>query len=139
MLPRMGDHDYSDIIGLPHPVSTRRARMSRKDRAAQFAPFSALTGLDGTLEEAGRLTDSRQELTDSRVAELDGTLQQLLQQIHRFPQAQLTWFRPDDRKAGGAYVTQTVRVRRVDACNHTLVLTDRTAIPIGDIYDIRLV
>ena len=57
---------YDDIIHLPHPVSTKHARMSRIDRAAQFSPFAALTGYDAVITETGRLTDSSVELDESR-------------------------------------------------------------------------
>ncbi len=45
--------DYSDIINLPHHVSSKHPRMSQLDRAAQFAPFAALTGYEDMIDEAG--------------------------------------------------------------------------------------
>ncbi len=56
------NEDYTDIINLPHHVSQKHPPMSLADRAAQFAPFSALTGLD----------DSIQQADDRWVATLDG-------------------------------------------------------------------
>ena len=68
---------YDDIIDLPHWQSTTRPRMSRLNRAAQFAPFAALTGHDAAVQETGRLTDSFKELDESRKAELDAKLRPL--------------------------------------------------------------
>lgn len=127
---------YDDIIGLPHHVSDRRARMPIADRAAQFSPFAALTGYDDAIEETARLTDMCIELDEGGKALLDEKLQQIRRIIDTQPEITVTWFRADRRKAGGAYADFTGRVKKLDAYEQTVVFTDGTAIPIGLIYHI---
>ncbi len=127
-------HQYDDIINLPHPVSARRAGMSALDRAAQFSPFSALTGYEDVIEETGRLTDFAPELTDSSIQRINEKLMELSEQEN--PAVTVTWFQPDKYKAGGSYQTKKGRVKRVDAYNQTLLLTDGTEIPLSYIYNL---
>ena len=128
---------YEDIIHLSRPVSTRHLPMSNYDRAAQFAPFAALTGYDGVIEETARLTDGEMFLDVGAEAELDAKLRQIREAIHTHPQVTVTWFRPDSRKQGGAYVTVSGKVKKIDEYNQTLVLTDNTAINLQSICRIE--
>ena len=125
---------YGDIIDLPRPVSERHARMSMGDRAAQFSPFAALTGYDAAVEETARLTQDRIELDESRKAELDRRLRQLRECPGMT--ACVTYFVPDDRKPGGAYVTVTGQFRRLD--HGMLILEDGARIRIEEIFDLVL-
>lgn len=129
---------YDDIIHLPHPVSTRHARMSRLDRAAQFSPFAALTGFDATIAETGRLTDSSIELDESRKEVLNQRLRYIVSVIGRQPGVRITYFQEDERKAGGAYVTVSGRVKKVDVYDHAIVLTDGTVIPMETVRDLEV-
>lgn len=129
---------YDDIIHLPHPVSTRHARMSRLDRAAQFSPFAALTGFDATIAETGRLTDESIELDESRKEALNERLRRVLSEISQQPRVRITYFREDERKAGGAYVTVSGRVKKVDAYDHTIILTDGQVIPMENVRDLEV-
>lgn len=97
--------EYDDLIYLPHPVSRKHPPMSAMDRAAQFSPFSALTGYEAVLQEAGRLTDSRAELTEYSRDILDQKQQILLDAAPAHPEITVTCFIPDRRKQGGAYGT----------------------------------
>lgn len=126
---------YHDIIGLPHHVSARRPRMSMLNRAAQFSPFAALTGYEDAIREAARLTDARIELDECAKAALDAKLQ-IIQSNPRMI-VSITYFVPDARKAGGAYVTADGSVRKVDDVQHIVRMTDRTEIPIEDIIGIE--
>ena len=128
---------YEDIIRLQRPVS-RRAPMSRTDRAAQFSPFAALTGYDAVIAETGRLTESCTELDESRMAELNGVLQKILEREDTRPHVVLTYFREDDRKVGGAYLRINGRVRKLDICQGRLLLEDGTAVDILQLRDIEL-
>lgn len=130
--------NYDDIIHLPHPVSTRHARMSRLDRAAQFSPFAALTGFDATIAETGRLTDESIELDESRKEALNERLRRVLSEISQQPRVRITYFREDERKAGGAYVTVSGRVKKVDAYDHTIILTDGQVIPLETMRDLEV-
>lgn len=129
---------YDDIIHLSRPVSGKRVPMPRSDRAAQFSPFAALTGYEAVIEETGRLTDTRVELTESGKAELNEKLWAVQENIHLKPAVTVTCFREDDRKAGGAYVQITGRVKKIDTCGQLLVLTDGTCVPISGIYGLEL-
>ena len=131
------NHQYDDIINLPHHVSATRTRMSMIDRAAQFSPFAALTGYDAAIKETGRLTDQRIELTEESRAILDRKQQLLLGNLADHPEVAVTYFVPDERKAGGAYVTVTGRVKKVDDYQRLLILTDGTKIPLDEIHDIE--
>lgn len=62
---------YNEIINLPHHVSKTRPQMPMSDRAAQFAPFAALTGYDSAIRETGRLTDEKIELDEEALTALD--------------------------------------------------------------------
>lgn len=126
---------YYDIIGLPHHVSARRPRMSMLNRAAQFSPFAALTGYEASIREAARLTDARIELDECAKAALDTRLR-TLQRNPQMP-VSITYFVPDARKLGGAYVTAQGTVRRIDDVRHTVQMADRTEIPIEDIIGIE--
>ena len=129
---------YDDIIALPHPEPRTHPRMSLHDRAVQFSPFAALTGHSAAIAETGRLTDSRITLDESEMARVDAALQRLRELLPQEPVASITYFVPDERKAGGSYQTVTGAVRRIDTVNGVLLLTDRREIPIADIFDITI-
>ncbi len=128
-------HKYDDIIALPRPRSAR-CRMSRTDRAAQFAPFAALTGFDGRIAETARLTDSPLALTESRMAELDARLRLLREHLSDQPEITVTVFRPDGRKTGGAFVSVSGVVKKWEAYEGRLIFRDGTAVEIGTITEL---
>ena len=131
------NHQYDDIIDLPHHVSSIRPRMSMIDRAAQFSPFAALTGYDAAIKETGRLTDQRIELSEDSRAALDRKQQLLVECLADHPEVSVTYFIPDERKSGGAYVTVTGIAKKVDDYQRLLLLTDGTRIPLDDILDLE--
>ena len=124
---------YDDIIHLPHSTSKNRPRMSIHDRAAQFSPFAALSGHAAAIAETARLTDRKLELDEDTKAELDRRQAILLEHISERPEITVTWFRPDERKSGGAYITTTGRLKKIDEIERVLVLTDGARIPLEDV------
>ena len=128
---------YDDIINLPHHVSKKRPQMPRADRAAQFAPFSALVGYGAALVETARLTDRRIELEEDDRAALDRKQQKLMERIGDRPEIAVTWFVPDARKEGGQYITTVGHLKRIDEVRRVMVLVNRTEIPLDDIFDIE--
>ena len=106
--------EYDDIINLPHHVSKTRPQMSMLERAAQFAPFQALTGYGAAIQETARRTEDKIELGDEEVALLNAKLQVLADHLPENPEVCIVWFKPDDRKAGGSYVEMTGKVKRID-------------------------
>lgn len=116
---------YDDIIGLEHHVSKTHPHMSVADRAAQFAPFAALTGYEEVIDEAGRLTQQRIQADEGRLAELDDALRAVLA---RGGAVKLVYFAEDDRKEGGSYRTIVGRIRKVDEVGRRLIMEDGTAI-----------
>ncbi len=131
------NHQYDDIIDLPHHVSATRPRMSMIDRAAQFSPFAALTGYDAAIKETGRLTDERIELSEESRAALDRKQQLLLDNLADRPEVSVTYFVPDERKSGGAYVTVTGQVKKIDEFARLLILTDGVKIPLDEVLDLE--
>lgn len=127
---------YDDMIGLPHHTSPRHPRMSMRDRAAQFAPFSALTGYGDTIDETARLTDGRIVLTEDAKALLDLKQQLLQARIDSQPEITVTYFVADAKKSGGAYQTVKGRLLRIDPVDKTLVLTDGKRIKAEDVLSI---
>lgn len=128
---------YDSIIGLPHPAPAKRAPMSMHDRAAQFAPFAALTGFGAEITEAARLTEEKIELDEHGKALLDEKLRRLRARMAERPEATITYFVPDERKSGGAYVTVTGRIKKIDPLEQTVTLEEGTILPMADIYAIQ--
>lgn len=128
---------YDDIINLPHPVSERHPRMPMIDRAAQFAPFQALVGYGEAIRETVRLTDQKAELTEEEMLLLDGKLRELAAAIPDGPAAEFTYFKPDSKKTGGAYITVTGAVKKVDSLERYILLDNGITIPIEDIVKIQ--
>ena len=127
---------YEDIIDLPHHVSYRHPRMSRIDRAAQFAPFAALTGYGAAVEETARLTEGLTELDETARALLNEKLRMLADFLDSEPQISITYFRSDERKTGGSYVTVSGTIKMVDEYARTVVMSDQTVIPMEHIREI---
>ena len=126
-----------DIIHLSHPTSKNRPRMSIHDRAAQFSPFAALSGHAAAIAETARLTDRKLELDEDTKAELDRRQAILLEHISERPEITVTWFRPDERKEGGAYITTTGRLKKLDEAERILILTDDTRIPLEAVVSLE--
>lgn len=129
---------YDDIVNLPHHTSATRPRMPVGDRAAQFAPFAALTGYDDAVQETARLTDKKLDLTEDAMGELNEKLQLLQESLDDHPFIVITYFVPDKKKAGGAYIDLGGTVKKIDDFERMVVMTDGTKIPIGDILEIEL-
>lgn len=130
-------HHYDDIIDLPHHVSPHRRRMSNIERGAQFSPFAALTGYEAAVEEAARLTDGKKELTEEMKAIIDAGIQAISEHLDAEPKVTITYFKPDERKEGGANVRVTGTVKEIDRIGKTIVLTDKTRIPIEQIGELE--
>lgn len=129
-------HNY-DILYRNHPTSKKHPRMSNMNRAAQFAPFAALTGYEESIEETARLTDSRIELSEDEIEELNAKLNFIQEHIKERPEVTITYFQPDEIKEGGAYITVTGRVRRLDEWFKIMVMYD-AEINIRDISTIKI-
>jgi len=129
---------YDDILHLPHHVSQRRAPMSLQDRAAQFSPFAALTGYDGVIAEAGRLTERFVELDEGSIQQLNEQLRQILSLLDSQPTVTVTWFQPDQRKDGGRYETKTGPVKKLDTIAQILIFADRTEVDFACITALQL-
>ena len=127
---------YDDMLNLPPPTSRRHPRMSLSDRAAQFAPFAALSGHGTAIAETARLTERRIELDEDVKAALDLKQQMLMDRIDEHPDVAVTWFQPDGKKDGGRYVTTTGRLKRIDEVECVMVMEDRTTVPLDDIISI---
>lgn len=127
---------YDEIMGLPHHISKTRPQMPMSDRAAQFAPFAALTGYDAAIKETGRLTDERIELDVEALSALDMKYQLLMEALDEAPEVTITYFQPDERKAGGKYLTATGAVKKVDDFERRITMQDGTKIPMDDILSI---
>lgn len=127
---------YDDIIHLPHHVSQKHPQMAIMDRAAQFSPFAALTGHGAAITETARLTDERVELDESMKIGLSDRLQIILDRLKEYPEIAITYFQPDTKKDGGAYITVVNTVKKIDEHERVVVMTDGTAIPIDEIISI---
>ena len=124
---------YDDIINLPHHVSKTRPQMPMSDRAAQFAPFAALTGYDSVIKETGRLTGERIELDEEALTDLNMRYQLLVDALDEEPEVEITYFKPDERKSGGEYVTVTGTVKKVDDFERLITMQNGTKIPMDDV------
>lgn len=136
MLSQESEHRYDDIINLPHHQSATRAHMSNHDRAAQFSPFAALTGYDDAVKETARLTNVKINLDEYEKEALNVRLSIIQDMLDEQPEVSVTYFLPDKKKAGGAYVTATGSVKKIDEYEHLVIMRDGTKIPIDDIADI---
>ena len=128
---------YDDILHLPHHVSPKRKKMSMIDRGAQFSPFAALTGYEAVIQETGRLTGEKVELTEDYRARLDQKQQLLSAALDRHPEVKVTWFVPDERKAGGEYVTAVGNVKKMDLFHRRMVMMDGRMIELDQIMDLE--
>ena len=128
---------YREIIDLPHHVSKTRPQMPMSDRAAQFAPFAALTGYDAAIKETGRLTDERIELDVEALSALDMKYQLLMEALDEAPEVIITYFRPDERKAGGKYVSAVGAVKKIDDFERRITMQDGAKIPMDDVLSIE--
>ena len=131
-----GKQKYADIINLPHHVSAIRPQMSMTDRAAQFSPFAALTGYDAAIHETGRLTDDKIELDEETLNILNMKLRLLVENLDDEPEVTFTYFKPDQRKAGGAYIEVTGKVKKVDGFERLIVMQNGIKIPMDDVLDV---
>lgn len=121
---------YEDMLRLPHPVSQKRQPMSVHDRAAQFAPFAALTGYDAVLYETGRLTESCPLLAGEAIATLDRSLQAVARCLPKPCPVHLTYFRPDGQKEGGKILSFNTTVKKLDLYTGVLYLEGDGEVPI---------
>lgn len=131
-------NNYDDIIDLPHHVSAIRPQMSMMDRAAQFSPFAALTGYDAAIKETARLTDQKIDLDDYEKEEINDKIQLITEHLGEDFEVVITYFQPDSRKAGGAYVDAVGIVKKIDEYDRVIILQDGKKIPIDDILDIDM-
>ena len=127
---------YEEIINLPHHVSKTRPQMPMLDRAAQFAPFAALTGYDSAIKETGRLTDERIELDEEALTALDMKFQILMEALEEEPEVSITYFKPDERKAGGSYLKVTGTLKKLDEYERILMLMNGQKIKLDAVLDI---
>ena len=124
--------NYDDIKHLTRPQYDDLHPMSMHDRAAQFSPFAALVGYDDAVAETARLTDSRLELTEDKISELNANLNRLLENLDEQTQISVTYFVPDEKKSGGRYVEKLGVVRIYDSYAGELVFTDGVRIAVAD-------
>ncbi len=127
---------YGDIVNRKYPFEGKRSRISRIDRAAQFAPFAALTGFDDVIEETGRETEGESILTDEIIAMINAKLSFLETLLEAEPTVEITYFKPDKRKAGGMYLTYSGTLKEIDKVEGVLVMKDKLRFKLSDIRKI---
>ena len=131
-------NQYDDIIHLPPHKSKRHPAMPLSNRAAQFAPFSALVGHKDVIKEAARITGDKLELEEDAIVSLNERLVMIQEGHLDGEEVVITYFSPDERKEGGAYIEKKGVVKRVDQAEGCIVMKDRVCIPLEDIFNIKI-
>ncbi len=130
------DHSYDDIINMPHHVSSVHMQMPRRDRAAQFASFAALTGYDDEIKETARLTDSKPELDDDAKSDLNSKHKLIREHIGLRPALTVTFFIPDEKKSGGSLFTMSASIKSINEYDRTLIFENGVSVHMDDIVSI---
>lgn len=130
---------YEDIMELPHHVSSKHPQMPMSDRAAQFSPFAALVGYDAAIKEASRMIDEKIESEEDRLNELNLKFRFIKEHLADEPEVSLSYFEPDERKAGGRYLEISGTVKKIDDFERSLTMKDGTKISIDDILAVELI
>ncbi len=128
---------YKDILNLPHHVSAKRPHMPVIERAAQFAPFAALTGYDAAINEKRRVTYKKIEIDEENLKKLNIKLKLLIKRLADKPEVTFTYFKPDSKKTGGEYIKITDTVKKVKEFERLIVLQSGMEIPMDDIFEIE--
>ena len=128
---------YEDIINLPRPISKKYPQPSMMDRAARFAPFAAITNYEEMVLEEARVTEERILLDENELTLLNEKLNIIQEFLGKFPEITVTYFKPDKRKSGGAYISITGTVKRIDQYERKLIMSDDKKIRIDDIYKLE--
>lgn len=129
-------NEYDDIINLPCPEPKNRKRMPIENRAAQFAPFAALTGYEGAIDETKRLTEERRILDDSEVSIIEDKLYMIVRG-ELPPEVKILYFKEDEKKEGGKYIELKGEIKSFDEINNILNMTSGEKIHFSDIYEIE--
>ena len=133
------EHRYDDILHLPHHRSTKRAHMSLHDRAAQFSPFAALTGHEAAIEETARLTEKEISLDDTEITEINHKLYEIAQHLSEKWKVSITYFKSDERKQGGAYLTDVGIIRKINETEQLVIMDSGMCIKMKDIVRLEVV
>ena len=128
--------NYDDIINLSRPQYHDLPPMSIHDRAAQFSPFAALVGYDAAVEETARLTDSRREMEEDEINELNRQLSELNKRLSERPRIRVTYFIRDRKKEGGRYASKVGNARTIDQAENRIIFTDGESVPVKDMYSV---
>ena len=134
----MMKRNYDDIINLPRHVSDKHPHMSIHDRAAQFAPFAALTGHSEAVSETARYVDEKIDLGEDAIKEIQDALNYIQEHISESPQVTITYFVADDRTRGGRSVTETVKIKFVDNLEQNIKFDNGICVKFENIFDIKL-
>ena len=125
---------YEDIINIPRHISKTRPEPSIADRAARFSPFAAISGYEDMVREAARETEERVEITDATKEQLNEKLNMIAEHLNEEHEVTITYFEPDKKKSGGAYISTTGVVKRIDELKRIVVMKNNKKIRIDDIY-----
>lgn len=129
---------YDDIINLSRPISKKYKPMSLYDRAAQFAPFAALTGHEEEIKETARLTDNKIELDEDEKINLNEKIKYIMMNMDMDIQVKITYFVPDEKKTGGEYRTKTGIIKKVDEYGRKVIMKDKQIIAMDCIINIEI-
>jgi len=129
---------YDSIISSSHHISRSHPPMKISDRAAQFAPFAALSGYDEAIKETARLTDRKIELDEYEKDELDRILVQLTSQTEKQPAVTVTYFVPDERKSGGKYITVSKLLKKIDSTRRLMIFTDGLSVEADNVISLEI-
>ena len=128
---------YEDIVNLPPHISKKHPQPTMMDRAARFAPFAAITGYEEMVLEEARITEERIDLDEGPLSILNEKLNMIQEFIDEEPEVTITYFEPDKKKSGGAYIDITGTVKRIDEYECLVIMTDGKKIRVEDIYGLE--
>ena len=128
---------YEDIVNLPRHISKVHPQATMADRAARFSPFAAISGYEDMVKEAARVTEERIDITDATKELLNEKLNMIIEFLDEEPEVTITYFEPDKKKDGGAYISITGTVKRIDEYERIVLMSDDKKIRIEEIYAIE--
>lgn len=128
---------YEDIVNLPRHISKVHPQATMADRAARFSPFAAISGYEDMVKEAARVTEERIDITDATKELLNEKLNMIIEFLDEVPEVTITYFEPDKKKDGGAYISITGTVKRIDEYERIVLMSDDKKIRIEEIYAIE--